>query len=62
MNFNELLKSKTFWTGVGGIVTTLGAVFTGNMTWSAALMPIITSLVGLFVKDALISQTKELKG
>ena len=57
----ELLKSKTFWTALIGILTTVGAVLTGEMTWATAIMPILTALVGIFLKDGLLSQTKEIK-
>lgn len=62
MNWNELIKSKTAWTAIGSVVGTLGMVFQGAMTWGQAAMPIVTALIGLFLKDALVSQTKELKG
>jgi hypothetical protein len=60
MNFAELVKSKTAWTAIGTVIGVVGAVFQGAMTWSAAIMPICSALIGLFLKDALVSQTKEL--
>ena len=61
MNWSELIKSKTAWTAIGTLVTVVGSVFQGAMTWGQAAMPIVTALIGLFLKDALVTQTKELK-
>jgi CDP-diglyceride synthetase len=58
MNLTELLKSKTFWTAIGGIITTVGAAMTGTMTWSQAIMPILTALIGIFLKDGQINAAK----
>jgi uncharacterized membrane protein len=57
----ELLKSKTFWTAIIGVLTTVAAVLTGQMTKADAIMPILTALVGIFLKDGLLSQTKTLQ-
>jgi cytochrome c biogenesis protein CcdA len=58
MNFSELIKSKTFWAAISGVIATVGAVFSGAMTWSAAIMPILTAIIGIFLKDGQVSQTK----
>ena len=58
MNIAELLKSKTFWSAIGGIIATVGAAMTGTMTWSQAIMPILTAMIGIFLKDGQISAQK----
>jgi hypothetical protein len=61
MNWAELVKSKTFWTAIGGMVTTIGACVQGAMDWKSAIMPILVSLIGLFLKDGQIKQANETK-
>ena len=60
MNWQELLKSKTAWTAIGSIVGVIGAAAQGGMTWGQTVMPVLTALIGLFLKDALVTQTKDL--
>jgi hypothetical protein len=62
MNFAELIKSKTFWAAISGIIATIGAVFSGAMTWGSAIMPILTAIIGIFLKDGQVAQTKMLLG
>jgi hypothetical protein len=50
----ELLKSKTFWTGVTGILTAVGGLCTGTMDFNTALPVIITSLSAIFLKHGQI--------
>ena len=49
MNIKELVKSKTFWTGIIGIVTGIGMVVQGDHN---GVNIILTSLVGIFIRDA----------
>jgi len=48
---NELLKSKTVWTGVSAIVAAAAGYFTGNMDMSAALQTAFTGLIGIFLRQ-----------
>jgi len=50
MNLNSLVKSKTFWTGIVGIVTGAGMLVQGD---HAGVQVILTSLIGIFVRDAI---------
>ncbi len=59
MNFSELLRSKTFWTAISGIVGSVGAVFSGNASWGQVATPILMSLLGLFLKDGQITAQKQ---
>ena len=54
----ELLKSKTFWTAITAVVGMVAAVATGEMAWQTALPGIITAVLSVFVKDAVVSATK----
>ena len=49
---NELLKSKTFWTGVAGAVAGIGGYFSGEMNLSAAVVTVLVSLLGIFQRTA----------
>lgn len=60
MNFKELVKSKTFWTGISAIVAVIGSASQGVITWGAAVTPILVAAIGIFLKDGLISQTNQL--
>jgi len=53
MNWKELVKSKTFWTGMSAIVVGIGLCVQGD---TATGIPMITTaLIGIFLKDG---QTK----
>ncbi len=54
----EILKSKTFWAALAGIVTAVGSAITGSMSWVQAGTLILTALMGMFLKDGQISATK----
>ncbi len=60
MNFGELVTTKTFWTAVAGVITTVGAVVTGEMGWTSAIAPTVMSLLGVFIRDGMISGQKTL--
>lgn len=48
----ELLKSKTFWTGVAGAVAGIGGYFSGEIDLSAAIIAVLVSLLGIFQRSA----------
>lgn len=54
----EIFKSKTFWAALAGIVATVGAGLSGQMTWGQAGPAILTALIGIFLKDGQITATK----
>lgn len=61
----ELLKSKTFWTGIVAIVTGVGivvqAMTSGNAStteYASGAQMIITGLVAIFVKSAIVKVEK----
>lgn len=58
MDLKTLVRSKTFWTGIGGVVTSLGALATGEITPYAAIMGALGSLAAIFIKDAVVTATK----
>jgi hypothetical protein len=49
----NLFKSKTVWTGIGGLVTAGAGYATGDMAGAAAIQLGITSLLGVFLKLAI---------
>ena len=46
----DIIKSKTFWTGLGGIVAAGAGYATGDVTAAAALQTAITGLLGIFLR------------
>jgi uncharacterized membrane protein HdeD (DUF308 family) len=44
-------KQKTTWTGISGIIGSVAGVVTGVVTLPVALPTIITSLVGIFLRQ-----------
>jgi hypothetical protein len=53
MNIQELSKSKTFWTGLAGVLGAVGGFFTGEATAVQAIQLGITSLLAIFLRDAM---------
>lgn len=53
MNWALLLKQKTFWTGLGSIVTGAGGMMTGEMSTVDSAQLIILGLLAIFGRDAL---------
>ena len=50
---NELLRSKTFWTGIAGLITAIGGFFTGSLDGGMAIQTGITSLIGIFLRHGM---------
>lgn len=46
----NILKSKTFWTGLGGIATAGAGYATGEFTSAAALQTALMGLMGIFLR------------
>jgi len=53
MNIKELSKSKTFWTGLAGVIGAVGGYFTGEATAGTAIQIGITSLLAIFLRDGM---------
>ena len=47
-----MLKSKTMWAGIAGLVSAAGGYFTGDLGLAAALQIGLTSVIGIFLKHA----------
>ncbi len=48
-----MLKSKTFWTGLVGVVGAAGGALTGEMELQPAIQLGITSLLGIFIRHGI---------
>lgn len=48
----NILKQKTTWAGIMGLITAVGGYFTGDLTAVQALSVAITALVGVLAQDA----------
>jgi len=53
---SELLKSKTVWTGISGLVVAAGGFFTGSLEAGMAIQTAITSLLGIFLRAGIEKQ------
>ena len=53
---SNLLKTKTFWTGVAAIVAAAGGWFTGSTDLGTAVQIAITGLIGIFLRQGIITK------
>ena len=49
-----LLKTKTFWTSLLGIIGSIGALVLGEVTVAQGLLAICGFLVAMFIRDAIV--------
>ena len=49
----ELLKTKTFWGGIGAIVTAAAGFFTGDLYPAEAIQTAVSGLLAIFIRDAI---------
>ena len=54
MNFKEMFKSKTFWTGIGMIGSGASGYFVGEVGIGAALQTVLTGLAFIFLRDSMV--------
>ena len=47
---NDLIKTKSFWTGVAAVVTAIGGVATGTVPVAVAIQTAFTGLMGIFLR------------
>lgn len=53
------VSSKTFWAGVVSIVTAIAGYFTGELQGTVAIQMISTSLIGIFLRNAVGKAVEE---
>ena len=53
---NNLIKSKTVWTGIAGLVAAAGGFFTGEMDLGSAIQTGIISLLAIFLRHGIAKQ------
>lgn len=51
--FSRLAKTKTFWTGLAGICTVVGAYFAGEVTLMTMLLTVFGALLATFLRDGI---------
>ena len=49
----KLLKSKTFWTGIGAVVAAIGGYTTGTMGLDIAIQTGLGGLLAIFLRDGM---------
>jgi hypothetical protein len=52
MKTKPMYQSKTFWACIAGVLSAAGGFFTGEMDLAQTLQLGLTSLIGLFLRDA----------
>ncbi len=52
----RLMKSKTAWTAVGGILVAIGSALAGELPWKEAMQLAFVGLMGLFLRDGMAKQ------
>ena len=53
MDLNALVKTKTFWGSVSGIIAAAGGFYTGTMDPGTAIQTIVGSLLAIFIRDGI---------
>lgn len=51
--FKRLLKSKTFWTGIAGMLGAVSGYFTGEIEVSSAIQIGLGSIMAIFIRDGI---------
>jgi hypothetical protein len=49
-----LLKTKTFWTSLGGICVAIGSHVAGEVNLSTTILIIVGFIVAIFIRDAIV--------
>lgn len=57
----EIFKSKTFWASVTAIVGAVAGYMTGEVDLNTLLSVAVPALVGIFLRDGMLTQGKEVK-
>ena len=52
----DLVKTKTFWSGIIGIVGAMGGVATGAMEVGQAVEICLTAIMGIFIRDGILKK------
>lgn len=50
----EIIKKKTFWAGLGAVISGASGYFTGSMDIAEAAQLAFTGLIGIFIRQGLI--------
>lgn len=54
INMKNLVKTKTFWAGMAGLVAAVGGAVTGDVSTAQAVQTGIVSLMGIFLRDGML--------
>jgi hypothetical protein len=55
MNWLALIKTKTFWSSLAAVVVGVGSYATGQAPLMQALTPAIVGVLGIFLRDGMIT-------
>jgi hypothetical protein len=56
MRTKNIYKSKTFWTGIGAILTAAAGYFTGGIALAPAIQTAVTGLIGIFLRTGMMDE------
>lgn len=52
----ELLRTKTFWAGITGILAAVGGYLTNEIELGSALNTVLAGLIGIFLRSGIINK------
>ncbi|BEQ16776.1 hypothetical protein [Desulfoferula mesophila] len=55
----SLMKTKTFWTGLAGLFTAVGAYYAGEASLGEAMQTGLTGLVAIFLRQGLLGLAQD---
>ena len=56
MNIKGLIKTKTFWTAVSGVVAAIGGMITGTIDIGMTIQTIFGALVAICLRDGMVKE------
>lgn len=59
MKWSEMRNSKTFWSGVVGVIGSVGGALTGEMDIGTAIQTGVTCVLAIFLRDGIAKNTSE---
>lgn len=55
-SMKTIYKTKTFWAGISAVVAAAGGFFTGSMDIGTAIQTALTGLIGIFLRQGVLTK------
>jgi len=55
-SMKTIYKTKTFWAGISAVVAAAGGFFTGSMDIGTAIQTAFTGLIGIFLRQGVLTK------